>query len=111
MKLIDEFLDDVVNEGDYNSSCSNFYNNDWKNYLNGNSSSISRQKLNELYKEARNLMYTADELFQAAENNYYGLNGVTKNKRAKDLYIKAAFKGSTRAKNQLKNLYGLTLNY
>lgn len=116
LKLIDEFLQDVVDEGDYNSACSNFYNNDWKNYLNGNSSSqqendISKQRLNELYEEAKTLTYTADELFQAAENNYYGLNGVTKNKRAKELYIKAFFKGSLRAKQQLENLYGLTLNY
>ncbi len=34
LRLIDKFLKDVVEAGDYNSACSNFYNNDWKNYLN-----------------------------------------------------------------------------
>ena len=34
LRLIDEFLQEVVSAGDYNSACSNFYNNDWKNYLN-----------------------------------------------------------------------------
>jgi len=31
--LIDNFLKAVVEAGSYNASCSNFYSNDWKNYL------------------------------------------------------------------------------
>lgn len=92
LKLLDEFLDDVVNEGDYNSACSNFYNNDWKNYLRNNSLSSQNE--------------SAQYLYQRANNYFYGWNGYEKNqKEAKKLYIQAANLGHEVAKIQLREYF------
>ena len=67
LKLIDEFLDDVVNEGDYNSSVSNFYNNEWKNYLNENNSRNSRiSEIDKSYRKAQNPEAEAERFMKAS---------------------------------------------
>ena len=100
LKLLDEFLDDVVNAGDYNSACSNFYNNDWKNYLRNNSSqqeNISPEK--------------ANEFFRLARYYYYGWEGYSKDKeKAFDLYLEAAKAGHRGAIDDLSSYYSFYIN-
>lgn len=94
LKLIDDFLEDVVEEGDYISACHQFYNNDWKNYLNDKYDPTTHEH-KKLYSH-----------FEMAQNYYYGLNGCRQDKDlAKKYYIKAAKANNYEAKTKLIDLY------
>lgn len=105
LKLIDEFLKDVVDEGDYNSACSNFYNNDWKNYLRNNSTNVSsNQSYSKIYFPSAE--DSTEMICDKANKHYYGLAGYKMDRNlAFSLYKDAADKGHSGAKNALKTLY------
>ena len=53
-------------------------------------------------------MESAQEIYDMANNYYYGLNGYKQDKsKAKGLYYKAADKGLWKAKSQLKNIWSI----
>lgn len=96
LKLIDEFLKDVVNEGNYISACHQFYNSEWKNYLSSNSRC-------QIFAEE------AQELYRKAHRYFYGSAGYEVNKeKAVELLRKSADAGNLNAQ---EFLYSCTRTY